>query len=100
MATGRLKAGVAELELSGAPGTRLIGDLGPRSSVRTATPLMAKALVLSNGDETLALITLDLFGLPDAAATRLVEAIGRDTGLRPEAVMVICSHTREAPHSV
>lgn len=100
MAIGRLKAGVAELELSVMPCTELIGDLGPRPMERVETSLMARALILSSGDVTLVLVTLDLFGLPDYATAELVAAIASVAGVRPEAVLVVCSHTRGAPYTV
>src|SRR5687768_15118803 len=86
MATGRLKAGIGELEITGATGGELIGDLGPRQATGARTPLMARALVLSDGAETLALVTLDLFGLQDRAAAQLVEGIGSAVGLPAAAI--------------
>ncbi len=99
MATSRLKAGVAEIEITGKIGLELAAELNPRVSKRVRTLLMAKALVLSNGEETLAVVTLDLYGLQSEAADRLVQAIGRRCGLKPEGVMVVCSHTRGAPYT-
>jgi neutral ceramidase len=97
MKTGRLQAGVAELEITGKIGLQLAAELNPRVSKGVRTPLMAKALVLSNGDETLAVVTLDLFGLQHEIADRLVKLVNGRCGLKPEAVMVVCSHTRSAP---
>jgi neutral ceramidase len=99
MATGRLKAGVAEIEITGNMGLELAAEFNSRVSKGARTPLMAKALVLSNGEETLALVTLDLLGLQGEAADQLVEAISQRCGLRPEGVMLICSHTRGAPYT-
>lgn len=99
MTAGRLKAGVAELDITGEIGLELAAELNPRVSKAVGTPLMAKALVLSNGDQALAVVTLDLFGLQSQAADRLVEAIGERCELAPGAVMVVCSHTRGAPYT-
>jgi hypothetical protein len=96
---GRLMAGVAEAEITCQVGLELAAELNPRVSRGVRTPLMAKALVLSNGAESLAIVTLDLFGLQYEAAERLVQAIGERCGLKPEAVMVICSHTRGGPYT-
>jgi neutral ceramidase len=94
---GRLQAGVAEQELVGAVGLRLGAELNVRVATGDRTPLMAKALVLTSGADSLALVTLDLFGLrPDAAAAMRAAVAGR-LGLPLEAVMVVCSHTRAAP---
>ncbi len=99
MAIGRLQAGVAEVEITGKIGLELAAELNPRVSRRVRTPLMAKALVLSNGEEILAVITLDLFGLQREAADRLTQTISERCGLKPAGVMLICSHTRGAPYT-
>jgi hypothetical protein len=99
MAIGRLKAGVAEIEMTGPIGLELAAELNPRRSNGVRTPLMAQALVLSNSDETLAVVTLDLFGLQRETADRLAHLISERCALKPEAVMLICSHTRGAPYT-
>lgn len=99
MAKGRLRAGVAEREITGRIGLELAGELDSRVSTGVRTPLMAKALVLYDGDETLVVVTLDLFGLQKETADRVVALISERCGLRPEGVMLICSHTRGAPHT-
>ena len=98
-AVKRLKAGVAEAEITCQVGTELAAELNPRVSQGVRMPLMAKALVLSNGAESLAVVTLDLFGLQPDAAERLAQRVGERSGLRPDAVMVFCSHTRGAPYT-
>ena len=99
MAVARLKAGVAEIDITPQPGPVLAGELESRVSTGISTPLMAKALALSDGQTTLALVTLDLFGLQREAADLLIQRIALEAGggLRPEALMVVCSHTREGP---
>ena len=99
MATGRLQAGVAEIGITGIIGLELAAELNPRASKGVRAPLMARSLVLSNGEETLALVTLDLLGMQSEAADRLVQAISQRCGLKPEGVMLICSHTRGAPYT-
>ena len=99
MTTNRLRAGVAELEITGQAGLELAAELNPRVSKGVRTPLMAKALVLSSGEDSLTVVTLDLFGLQGEAADGLTQAISQRCGFRPEAVMLACSHTRGAPHT-
>lgn len=99
MTTHRLQAGVAELDITGEVGLELAAELNPRVSKGTRTPLVAKALVLSDGNETLAVVTLDLFGLQSEIADRLVETVSEHCDLKPEAVMVVCAHTRGAPYT-
>ncbi len=99
MATGRLKAGVAELEITCPVGLELAAELNPRTSQGVRSPLMAKALVLSDGEETLALLTLDLFGLQHESAEALSQAVVERAHLKPEALMVVSSHTRGGPYT-
>ena len=97
MTTSRLRVGVAELEITPELGVELVAELAPRTATGTHTPLMARALVLSSGDQQLAVVTLDLYGLQPSAAEELLAAIERCCGLAPRQVMLICSRTRGAP---
>lgn len=99
MTTARLQAGTGEVQIMPAAGVELVGEFAPRTSTGIATPLMAKALVLSNGKDSLAIVSLDLAGLDDKTSARLVQAISQKTGLLPEAIMVLCSFNRGAPYT-
>ncbi len=99
MATGRLRAGVAEVEITGKIGLELAGEFAPRVSQGVRSPLLAKALVLANGEETLAVVTLDLYGLPGETAGNIARSVAERWGLKPEGVMLISSHTRGAPYT-
>jgi hypothetical protein len=93
----RLKAGVAVKEITPEVGGLLAEDLGTRPSTGIAGPLMAKAVVLDNGDTQAAIVTLDLIGLRRADAATLADAISARTGIERDAVMVISSRTRAGP---
>jgi hypothetical protein len=99
MTTERLKAGVAELEITPQIGLELASECNPRVSQGVRTPLTAKALVLTDGAESLAVVTLDLFGLQHEATAKLVQEIAEQSGLKPDAIMLVCSHTRGAPYT-
>ncbi len=100
MAEGRLQAGVAEREITPPLGSVLIGELGERTAASVRTPLHAKALALADGQHTLALVTLDLFGLHEEAIADLLSAVETETELPPAAVMVVCSRTRGGPDTM
>lgn len=93
----RLKAGVAEVDITPTASGLLWGDLGPETSTGVDAPLLAKALVLDNGESSVAIITLDLFSLRRADARALTNSIAAQAGLSPEAVVVLTSHARSAP---
>ena len=99
MTNARLQAGISEIQITPEIGVELVGEFAPIPSTGIATPLMAKALVLSNGKDTLAVVSLDLIGLDDKASARLVQSISQKTGLAPEAIMLLCSFTRGAPYT-
>jgi len=95
MISGPLKAGISEIELK--PPLGLATGDGAPSAKGHLTPLYVKALVLSNGDAEIAVVTLDMLGIdrPDfLRAARLVEA---RCGLPANAIIMACSHTHVAP---
>jgi hypothetical protein len=100
MAIGRLRAGVAEREITPPLGSALIGEFGERTAAALRTPLAVKALTLTDGQQTLALVTLDLFGLHEQAVADLLAATTAESGLSPEAVMLVCSRTRGGPDTM
>lgn len=93
----RLKVGIAELDITPGTEVELAAEFQSRKAKDVAVPLMAKALVLSNEVETLAVVTLDLFGLNPPNAAELEDVISKRVGIKPEALMVVCSRTRAAP---
>jgi hypothetical protein len=100
MASPRLQAGSAEVEITGRPPYMLASELAPRRAERVQAPLMAKALVLADGVETLALVTLDLFGLDAATVEAVQRAVQARCGLEPRQLMIVCAHARGAPCTV
>ncbi len=99
MATGYLKVGIAEWEITPALGNKLAVEFAPQVAAQVKTPLLAKALVLSSAEITLVLVTLDLFGLERELAERLQAAIAARCGVTPAAVLIVCSHTRGGPYT-
>ncbi len=93
----RLRAGVAEMDITPKVGTELAGELYPRRSVGVCSSLKAKALVLSSGPTELAVVTLDLLGLHRPYADRAIGAVVDRCGLSAEGVMLVCSRTRGGP---
>ncbi len=92
-----LSAGVARADITPPPGVELWG-YSNRSGPATGTldPLYARALVLSEGQKTVAVVTLDLgrtFGQPQMQSVR--ERVRRD--YRVDEVMFIASHTHSGP---
>jgi hypothetical protein len=97
---GRLKAGVSEIEITGRNGLKLAGRFSPVNAVKVKTPLFAKALILSNDETVLAIITLDLIGLGRKNCERICDAVKKETSISPECIMISCSHTHASPCTI
>jgi hypothetical protein len=92
---GRLKAGVAEIELKPELGLAT-GDGAPHAK-GFLTPLYAKALVLSNGHNEVALVALDLLGIDRPDALCAAELVNKRCGIPAHGVLMMCSHTHVSP---
>jgi hypothetical protein len=95
--TTALRVGAAEVEITPPIGYRMAGYFNERLSTGIHDPLYAKAIVLQQGKEQLALVSCDLVGvqMADTAAAR-TQASQR-TGI-PSANIVICAtHSHTGP---
>jgi hypothetical protein len=99
MAAIKLQAGVAEVEITPKAGVILAGEFGPTTASTLDSPLMVKVLVLDDGRQRLLIIGLDLLGLDATIADEWVKEAAIKAGIKSQAVMIICSHTRCAPYS-
>jgi hypothetical protein len=95
MGAGPLQAGVAEIELKPELGLAM-GDGAP-SAKGTLYPLHVKALVLSNPEAEVAVVTLDALGIDRPDATRATELAQARCGVPADAIVITCSHTHVAP---
>jgi neutral ceramidase len=95
MHAGQLRAGVAEVPLQ--PPLGLATGDGAPVAKGYGTPLHAKAIVLSNGENEVSLVTLDAMGIARDDVLRVTKQIEQRCGIPAEALMVACSHTHVAP---
>ncbi len=94
-----LRAGAAEVVADiPAEGTFLIGPMQTSQGVHD--PLYIRALVLSDGDTKLAIVTNDLLGFDFEYNDRLVDAIHQRTGIPRSHIMINCSHNHNAPLTI
>ncbi|MDQ3413159.1 MAG: hypothetical protein M3509_13690 [Chloroflexota bacterium] len=91
----QLMAGVAETELRPPIGLA-IADGAPWAT-GYARPLACKALVLANGADAVALVTLDALGIDLGDARRAAALVEARTGVPAAGVAIMCSHTHAAP---
>ena len=94
-----MKAGFAKIDITPRVGVELCG-FGPfiqRRSVGVRDRLWAKAAAFEQNGTTLVLVSCDLIGLSPSIVRRVREVVREATGLKPEAVMVHCTHTHSGP---
>jgi neutral ceramidase len=94
-----LLAGAAEVIADlPAEGTFLIGPMQKSEGVHD--PLYIRALVLSDGETKLAIVTNDLLGFDFEYNDQIVDAIHQRTGIPKPQIMINCSHNHSAPLTI
>lgn len=91
----QLRAGVCEIELKPELGY-VMGD-GAWQAKGYLTPLYTKALVLSNGMDEVAIVTLDATGMDRCDTMRTAELASQRCGVPANGILISCSHTHVAP---
>jgi len=95
---GRLKAGVGRATITPPVGIHLMGYIARgRGSVSVHDDLVVTALVLSDGETRLAILTCDLLFLHPTTVARIRSLVYERTGIPAENVMLCCSHTHSGP---
>ena len=94
---GDFEAGFATVEITPPVGWRRAGGYGEVISNGVHDPLMAKALVLSQGEVTIALVGNDLCSVPRALTDRARELAGERTGIAPSNIVITATHTHGGP---
>lgn len=92
----KLSAGAAETVVTpAAEGTFLIGPMKPSTGIND--DLYARALVLADGLQRIAIVTLDYLGFDFAYTETLLAAASKASGIPADCIMLNCSHTHSAP---
>jgi len=94
---GSLRAGSAKVNITPPVGVKLIGSKGyPSDSI--LDDLYAKALVLSDGSTTLAIVSLDLLYSPLEDITQPVrDIVTEKIGIPSQNILVCATHTHSGP---
>lgn len=95
----QLRAGVARAVITPPVGAPLTGFAGRPPATDVHDELTATALVLSQGERSVALVACDLLDLPAPQADAARAVAGRLTGIDPAAVLIACSHTHYGPQT-
>lgn len=92
-----LSVGAAESVISPPLGTELAGYFSTRVSDGVISDLMAKAIVLGEGADRIALIACDLLAMPEEVCAPVRRRVEEETGIPGERVMVCATHTHTGP---
>jgi neutral ceramidase len=88
-----LLVGYAEADITPPLGGSMPGYFGDRKATAVLDPLMAKALVLRQGSESVAVVQCDLIGMGAPIVKRIRDEVRRRVRPAPRHVWVHCSHT-------
>jgi hypothetical protein len=91
---GTLRAGVVKVDITPTDLTNL-NPFGGGSYTRVHDPIFARALVLGDGAETVAIVSFDLPEVGDMRAFR--QRIERETGIKYDRIMLAATHNHSAP---
>lgn len=94
-AQAELKVGAAKELITPDPLLPISGGVGPGvPSTSKKGELTARSIVLQQGEETIAIVSLDLIGFPKVLGDRVRKQV---TAIKPENIMIGSSHTHSAP---
>jgi neutral ceramidase len=95
-ATG-LRIGAAEIDITPPVGYRMAGYFNERLSTGVHDPLHAKAIVLQQGREQVALVACDLVGVPLSVTTNARARASQRTGIPVSNIVVCATHSHTGP---
>jgi neutral ceramidase len=94
---GHLKAGVAKVKIT-PPLPALRWEGKPFSGVYR--DLYARVVVLSRGEQRLALVLCDLLGISGDLVREIRRQVHGTIGLAPEAIQIACTHSHSTPDTI
>ncbi len=93
-----MRAGIAKQKITPPVGVDLTGYLGrPGPSNKVHDELFVTALILDDGDSRIGIISMDVLGTDMDQDTRLRKAISEATGIEPDNLMIVATHTHAGP---
>ena len=95
---GQLQAGAARIDITPHLGCDMAGYAGRTEGSRSiADPLYAKAIVLTDDQQKIALVTTDLIGVKSDLVEQVRSKVASETDLSADNIMISCSHTHFGP---
>lgn len=92
-----LTAGASCLDITPPLGIGIRGYFTERTAANVHDPLLVRSFVLENGSDAVAIAVCDLIGVQRKYLDQVKERVAEHTDLRPEQVMIACTHTHTGP---
>lgn len=100
-AAGGLRCGTAVVDISPQQFPVLVnGGMLSRQATEIVRPIHARALVLDNGSETIAIVVVDSCMLPRPLLDDAKQIASRRTGIPTDRMLISATHTHTAPASM
>jgi neutral ceramidase len=97
LAAQSLSVGAAEVDITPPAGARLAGYFNERLATGTHDPLHAKALVIQQGAEKVALVSCDLVGFSLGVTTNARAQASALTGIPVRNIVICATHSHTGP---
>lgn len=95
------QAGSARVDITPPLGRLMAGNAGLRRLGNDVLdPLYARAVVLDDGNERLALVSCDLLGVTYESTRRIRENVAAETEISPDNILVTATHNHQGPQTV
>lgn len=95
--TPLLSVGFAQVDITPVRPTPMAGYYGKRLSTETHDPLWAKATVMDDGKNSIAMISIDLIATTHWLTDETRRIITSQSGLAPEQVLITATHSHTGP---
>jgi neutral ceramidase len=92
-----MQVGTAAVDITPPIGSFVMGQFEDRFAQVVNDPLHARAMVLDDGETTVALVACDLAVLATDTVATIRSLVAAQSGLRPDHVMVTATHTHTGP---
>ncbi|MCI0492014.1 MAG: hypothetical protein L0Z07_03650 [Planctomycetes bacterium] len=100
-AVAELKAGAAVVDVTPAQFPVFVnGGMLSSSASKATSPLYARAIVLDDGRERLAIVVADSCMMPRALLDEAKQLASQRTTIRPDRILISATHTHTAPSSM
>ena len=98
--TAELRAGAAAVDVTPQEfPLNLPGGFNANQATKAHDPLFARAVVFSDGQQTLAMVVVDNLGVSPAAIEEAKAIASKETGIPTEKMLICSTHTHSAPSS-